>query len=144
MTNKAIQKYQPLPAQPHTYDAYVARSYLNKMTNAKDRKLEFKLTLKEWQDLIATNQLCPVTKKEMIVGRVMPGFSPPPELLSIERLDPRKGYITGNVVAMSQVANNIKSSVDALLHDDRIDDESKLRLLRKAVYQLEKGIKQKK
>lgn len=126
---------------PSKLDIYLAKSFVNKVNDAAGRKLDFNLTLNFWQDLHKEGQICPVTLTPMVV-RKMSGGERPNDTLTIERLNPRKGYVMGNVVAMSHGANSAKSAVDMLIHSKKLDDASKVRILRKALYQLEKEIKE--
>ncbi len=58
---------------------------------------------------------------------------------TFERINPNVGYVPGNVVMVSQVANTKKSQLDAFVKTGCIPDNVKVKLLRKALYQLEKG-----
>lgn len=57
---------------------------------------------------------------------------------TFERINPNLGYVPGNVVMVTQLANSHKSQLDAFVKNAIIDDAMKIKLLRKAVYQLER------
>lgn len=63
------------------------------------------------------------------------------EDVTFERVNPKVGYVDGNVVMVSRVANQHKAQLDSFMHRDYIPDAMKIKLLRKALYQLEKGMK---
>lgn len=61
--------------------------------------------------------------------------------VTFERINPKEGYVQGNVVMVSSGANNHKACLDNFMHRTEIPDAMKIKLLRKALYQLEKGMK---
>lgn len=122
------------------FDVFLAKGYINKAKNAEDRKLDFNLDLNDWREIFTT-PFCPVTGRKLLVGTRKDGVPCPDDLLTVERLNPRLGYVKGNVVAMSYVANNAKSHLDQFVHLTNITDAEKVKLLRKSLYQLEKEMK---
>lgn len=128
--------HKPLPH----FDLFLAKGYVNKSKDAEARKLDFNLDLEDWKAIYSTTH-CPITGRELIVGTRKEGVPCPADLLTVERLNPRLGYVKGNVVAMSHEANNAKSVVDMFIHTKGLSDEAKLRILRKSIYQLEKEMK---
>lgn len=62
--------------------------------------------------------------------------------VTFERVNPNLGYVKGNVVMVSQDANSRKSSLDAFVKTPIIPADVKIKLMRKALYQLEKELKQ--
>lgn len=60
------------------------------------------------------------------------------EDITFERINPKKGYVQGNVVMVNKDSNNHKSLLDSFVHRDYIPDAMKIKLMRKALYQLEK------
>lgn len=135
-TEKPAAYHQPCA----NFDLFLAKGFINKAKNADDRKLDFNLDLDDWKAIYSTTH-CPVTGREMLVGTRKDGVPCPDDLLTVERLNPRLGYVKGNVVAMSYVANNAKSTIDTFLHSPQLTDAAKLKVLRKAIYQLEKEMK---
>lgn len=91
-----------------------ARQYANKsiekriLSRAKYRankkELEFDLELED----IVVPDVCPVLGIELEYGGVSNDSSP-----SIDRMDPNKGYVKGNVKVISYRANMIKSNANA-------------------------------
>ena len=57
---------------------------------------------------------------------------------TFERVNPELGYVPGNVLMVTQMANSCKSNLDAFVKNDAIPDAMKIKLMRKALYQLEK------
>lgn len=64
------------------------------------------------------------------------------EDVTFERVNPNRGYVRGNVVMVSKDANSRKSSLDAFVKTNVIPTDTKIKLMRKALYQLEKELKQ--
>ena len=60
------------------------------------------------------------------------------ENATFERINPKLGYVPGNVVMVTQMANSHKAQLDAFVKNAIIGDAMKIKLLRKALYQLEK------
>lgn len=59
--------------------------------------------------------------------------------ITFERINPKLGYVKGNVLLVNRDSNQHKSMLDAFIHRNAIPDEMKIKLLRKALYQLEKA-----
>lgn len=57
---------------------------------------------------------------------------------TFERVNPSLGYVKGNVLMVSLAANQHKSRLDCFVKEGVIPDAMKIKLLRKALYQLEK------
>lgn len=60
---------------------------------------------------------------------------------TFERINPKLGYISGNVCLISKEANTHKSLLDAFVKKDVIPNEMKIKLMRKAIYALEKEMR---
>lgn len=88
------------------FELWVAEFYKGKMESAKNRGVEFKLNLISFRNLLRT-QVCPYTGIELTVPR--PNKHHLHSDITIDRIDNRKGYVRGNVMAVSRVANNFKS-----------------------------------
>ena len=86
------------------FELWVAEFYKGKMASAKHRGLEFKLNLISFRNLLRT-QKCPYTGIALTVPRKNPLHSD----ITIDRIDNKKGYVPGNVMAISRIANNFKS-----------------------------------
>lgn len=57
---------------------------------------------------------------------------------TFERVNPELGYVEGNVCIVTQEANAHKGQLDCFVKGGTIPDAMKIKLLRKALYQLEK------
>lgn len=60
---------------------------------------------------------------------------------TFERINPELGYVEGNVCIVTQEANAQKGQLDSFVKGPVIPDTMKIKLLRKALYQLEKKSK---
>lgn len=103
---------------------------VDKLKGKANRSASFKIQQWKMQDIIELlgNGLCAYTGSEF-------------ESLSdmtFERVNPKVGYVPGNVLIVNQKANMHKSQLDAFMHGVSIPSEMKIKLLRKALYQLEK------
>lgn len=58
--------------------------------------------------------------------------------ITFERVNPKLGYVPGNVLMVNTKSNQQKSQLDSFMHRDYIPVSMKIKLLRKALYQLEK------
>lgn len=114
------------------FDAGVVAYYQGKLSSCKDRKIPFLLTLMECHALLAskTCHYSGLTFEKKGTG-----------CLTLERINPELGYTPENTVAVRSGANHQKSGLDAFVKGSEIPDEMKIKLLRKATYQLEKKLK---
>lgn len=60
--------------------------------------------------------------------------------VTFERVNPYLGYVSGNVLLVTDAANNHKSRLDDFVKTNVITREMKIKLMRKAIYLLEKGV----
>ena len=83
----------------------VLTKYKNKVQNAKERGIEFSLSLTSFINLMKAKkcQYSGVTLTEPEFG------NPSPTDRTIDRIDPNKGYVKGNVVVCCHAANQLKS-----------------------------------
>lgn len=88
------------------FELFVADYYRRKMESCKTRGIDFKLNLVSVRNLLRTRK-CPYTGKELTVPR--PGKQALTTDITIDRIDNTKGYQKGNVMAISNRANNLKS-----------------------------------
>lgn len=115
----------------------VAAQYMTRKIDAcEDRGISFDLTVSEIRELMAVTH-CQYTGVE---------FDPnvKGQSWTLERVNACDGYHPDNVVVVTDKANSHKSSLDQFVKMDIIPDEMKIKLLRKATYQLEKKLKGKK
>lgn len=61
--------------------------------------------------------------------------------ITFERVNPKQGYVKGNVLLVSRKSNQHKSQLDAFVHGNSIPAAMKIKLLRKALYQIEKQVR---
>lgn len=104
---------------------------VDKIKSKSNSAATFKIQQWKMQDIVDLigNGLCSYTGQEL-------------DCLSdatFERVNPKVGYVPGNVIMVKQAANNHKSQLDAFMKNAIIDDAMKIKLLRKALYQLEKA-----
>lgn len=59
--------------------------------------------------------------------------------ITFERVNPKLGYVKGNVLLVNHDSNLQKGWLDNFMHKPFIPDAMKIKLLRKAIYQLEKA-----
>ncbi len=86
--------------------------YIITRLKAKCKKLdlEFNLDIEYLKNIYPKNNICPVLNIEFIdtIGNKSRKFN----TLSIDRIDPNKGYIKGNVMFMSELANRMKTNAN--------------------------------
>ena len=97
--NKANKKYRLNPI-PQLIFAFKKR--------AKTQKVPFDLTVEDIRDLLKNaGNICPVLGVKMTISELGSGdtnYSP-----SFDRIYPKKGYVKGNIVIVSNKANRIKT-----------------------------------
>ncbi|WWZ74733.1 decoy of host sigma70 [Proteus phage J3S] len=112
----------------------ILRKMLDKINNASSKGVEFDLTLKDVHDLFNKgNGLCAYSGEE---------FKNAPDI-TIERINPLKGYVRGNVCLVRANANCAKAHVDTLMHSDLVDLETKERILKLSLKMVRQEIKDK-
>jgi len=86
-------------------DIYAAKKYLNKISNAKQREIDFDLSINEYKKIVSRKK-CFYTGVVMTkpIGEGSKLWSD----LTVDRIDNNKGYIRGNVVACTRAANQLK------------------------------------
>lgn len=87
------------------FESLVARKYRDKLSSCKQRNIDFALSLSQFRNLLM-RKTCAYTGIPLTIHQQgNPGNSD----VSIERVDNRKGYVKGNVIAVCYFANNFKS-----------------------------------
>lgn len=81
--------------------------FQNKRAGAKARNIEFSLGFSD----VHFPEYCPalgfkLNYERCVVGRTSASFDSP----SFDRIDPTKGYVKGNVIVVSNLANQIKTN----------------------------------
>ena len=95
-------------------DLRIAKKYLRLSNGARDRGLEFDLSLADVKKLLNT-------KRCFYTGvKLDPVAEDQKDRTSFDRKDPKKGYVKGNVVACSYEANQFKSTFEHKIHDSDI------------------------
>ncbi len=108
------------------------KKYRSKRKNAKTKGYSFSITFDEYKELMSMDK-CYYT------GILMTLNLPNPKKLkfsdkTIDRIDNNKGYVTGNVVVCSNLANNFKSK----LENDR--DSIDFKIILTFLYNYQKGL----
>lgn len=116
------------------FDLRVARSYNSKNDDARSRNLQFALTLSDWTKLMS-EPVCPYS------GRPFVNKGGCSDSRTMERINASLGYTVDNTIAVTSAANGEKANLDAFMKGSVILPEVKLKLLRKAAYQIEKQLK---
>lgn len=87
------------------FENFVADFYKSKAKSAEDRGLEWGLSIVSLRNMLRSKR-CPYTGVEMTIPR---SSHPRPTDLTIDRISNLKGYVPGNVMAISRASNNFKS-----------------------------------
>ena len=85
----------------------INRLYNLAKRRAKNRNLEFNLTKDYIKSIFPKDNKCPVTGKEFQYGLKNRNYAP-----TIDKINPKNGYIIGNVVIISHIMNAFKSDID--------------------------------
>ena len=106
-------------------DTYVAKKFLQLKDSAKKRDKEFDLTLSTVRYMLR-RKTCYYT------GLPVASYEDPmhPNQLTIDRVDPSLGYVKGNVVVCSHLANQFKNKIE---HDftEHVPRDKVLKILNK-------------
>ena len=92
---------------PVEFDCLIAKKYRNKIDDAARRGLEFNLTLLEFRRLY-TRRRCEYTNLPLELSRNENGKQTN-RSLTLERVDNKQGYVSGNVITVCKAANGIKA-----------------------------------
>lgn len=85
----------------------IISKYQQLKANAENRNLEFDLTLRSVENLLKAKK-CHYTGKPFTFGVTGKGAVE----RTVDRVDPKKGYVKGNVVAFSLQFNQLKNYVE--------------------------------
>ncbi len=111
-------------------------AYLSaKLQSCVDTRKNFSVPLNEVLDIFNVER-CPYSGRKFTLekGKIN---SP-----TFERVNPWIGYESGNVLIVTKAANQEKAQLDAFVKGGVIDYAMKVKLMRKAIYQLEKRMKE--
>lgn len=89
-------------------DEKIARKYLNKINNARDKGIQFGLLFHEFKRVV-TAKKCRYTG---ILLTIQTGAVPRDTDVTIDRIDNSIGYVTGNVVACCHAYNSFKGTIE--------------------------------
>lgn len=117
-----------------SFELWVATYYQSKVQSCESRNIEFKLNLLSVRNLLAS-QTCAYTGMKLTRPR---GNGKPliATDVTIDRIDSSIGYVKGNVVAVSNVANNFKSIFENPCYN------MEMLMAEKALNKIQKKIKQ--
>lgn len=93
---------------PVTFDGLVASKFLQLQRSAARRGKPFDLSLRSVANILRAKR-CYYTGVELTRGDAR---KPQPTDLTVDRKDPTKGYVKGNVVACCHLANQFKSTIE--------------------------------
>lgn len=109
-------------------DIQIARNYTAKADNARSRGIEFGLSFTAYKNLVRA-------KKCKVSGVLLTTPRPQKELLAtdrtIDRIDSRKGYVSGNVMAVCHGVNNFKAFFENSTNQKIVTPKVGIRILRK-------------
>ncbi|MGL4641219.1 MAG: hypothetical protein ACRCVX_16025, partial [Shewanella sp.] len=108
-------------------DAHIAKLFLSKVTNARDRSIKFSYTFAGFAELIA-NKKCAITGRDLSHQANSDDNS---NQFSIDRLDPMIGYEPGNCIIMCGDANLAKADIDKFINNPKLTDAEKLSMIYK-------------
>lgn len=110
--------------------AEIVNKLQGKIASCKSKGVKFTVPLEELLPMFA-EQVCKYTgvKFKHITH------------ITFERINPFLDYVEGNVVLVTEPANAHKSLLDNFVKTSVIPDEMKIKLMRKAIYVLEKRIR---
>lgn len=87
------------------FERFVAEYYIGKSRSASERNINWAISLVSFRNMMRCT-VCPYTGVLM----TKPSLSTPRHTdITIDRIDNTKGYVPGNVMAISRMANNFKS-----------------------------------
>jgi hypothetical protein len=90
-------------------DIHLARLFIQRVKTAKDRGIEFSLSFTSLKNIYRAKK-CYYTG--ITLTKCGQGDKTLPTDVTIDRKDPTKGYVKGNVVACSHLANSMKNGVE--------------------------------
>ena len=98
--------------EPHEMDINIAKFILFKVKSCKERGVEWKLTFQAVKNLMKSKKCYYTGQKLTQPVKGMAGFIKRETDITLDRIDCKKGYVKGNVVACSTWANQLKSEAE--------------------------------
>ena len=116
------------------FELWVANYYKSKVDSCRDRGIAFNLNLMSVRNLLSS-KVCGYTGMQMTVPKIGAKANTQTDV-TIDRIDNTRPYEKGNVIAVSNVANNFKAIFE--------NPQYKLDMLtaQKALVKMQKKIKQ--
>lgn len=81
--------------------------YRNKINNAKERNIEWKLSFGQFKKILRSRKCAYTGVKFDLSDEKSPHY------ITLDRINSSVGYIPGNVVACTHIANKLKASVES-------------------------------
>ena len=81
----------------------VTNTFIKARKRAKDKNINFNITIDFLLNIFPPNYECPILKEKMIWSRKKAHLTP-----SLDRIEPNKGYVKGNVRWIADIANVLK------------------------------------
>lgn len=138
MSSVLVERYPDRAFGELPGDYGIAMAYSKKVSNARERNIAFELSFEQFRELFL-NKTCCITGEELGHHGRPVGM----DQHSLDRMDPAKGYVNGNIVVMAADLNSIKADLDKFLTSG-ISDEYMLKMIYKVENVLRKRIKEKK
>jgi hypothetical protein len=98
--------------EAHEMDINVAKFILFKVKSCKERGVEWKLTFQAVKNLMKAKKCYYTGQKLTQPVKGVAGFIKRETDITLDRIDCKKGYVKGNVVACSTWANQLKSEAE--------------------------------
>ena len=98
--------------EPHEMDINIAKFILFKVKSCKERGVEWKLTFQAVKNLMKSKKCYYTGQKLTQPVKGVAGFIKRETDITLDRIDCKKGYVKGNVVACSTWANQLKSEAE--------------------------------
>lgn len=98
--------------EAHEMDINVAKFILFKVKSCKERGVEWKLTFQAVKNLMKAKKCYYTGQKLTQPVKGIAGFIKRETDITLDRIDCKKGYVKGNVVACSTWANQLKSEAE--------------------------------
>jgi len=115
-------------------DKYAAKKYLKQIEKAREKGMEFDLSLAEFAKIVG-RKTCFYTG--VVMRKPIGANSTDFHDLTLDRIDNKKGYVSGNVVACTRAANQLKAIWET--PEFKLSPRDALNVALKTINKLEKG-----
>lgn len=111
-------------------DYGIASAYTERVSSARDRNINFELNFDQYKVFFLIDK-CELS------GNTLGHYSRPTGMdqFSMDRIDPAKGYVMGNIMIIAADLNTAKSDLDKFMMAD-IPDEYKIEIMNRATHAL--------